>query len=178
MKRLVPVVAVIMLASPLFAGMGIGAFGNVSIPMGDFGDAAGTGFGGGAKFFYGALPNMKMVAEACYTTFGEKEEIEGEDWSFSIIPIVAGIDYNLMPGPMSVYVGVGGGLYMLGVKYDGESDSESKFGIYGGLGMELPIGESMTFDANVKFNHIFTEEEATQYLGINAGINYYFPMPL
>lgn len=175
MRKIATIIAVVVMAAPLFAGMGIGAFGNVSTPLGDFGDAAGIGFGGGAKFFYKALPNIGLVAEAGYTTFGEKESV---DVSCSIIPILVGINYNILPGPMNVYAGAGGGLYILGSKYDDESDSESKFGIYGDLGMELPIGESMTFDANVKFNHIFTEVKATEYIGINAGINYYFPMPL
>ncbi|MCK4330476.1 porin family protein [candidate division WOR-3 bacterium] len=180
MRRLIPVMAVVMIAAPVFAGMGIGGFGNFSMPMGDFGDAAGMGFGGGVKFCYDFSPTLGLGVEAGYVMFGEKEE--GFEFTWNMIPVIAGINYYFLPAPAKLYATAGGGLYIVGCKITigdvSESDSESKFGFFGGLGMEYPFGESMTFDANVKFNHVPSDGSSFQYIAINAGVNYYFPVGL
>ncbi|MCK4595226.1 porin family protein [candidate division WOR-3 bacterium] len=186
MRRLIPVMAVVMIAAPVFAGMGIGGFGNFSMPLGDFGDAAGMGFGGGVKFCYDFSPTLGLGVEAGYIMFGGETMdlgILGEwEYSYNMIPVLAGINYYVLPGPAKVYVTAGGGLYIVGWEVTigdvSESDSESKFGFYGGIGMEYPFGESTSFNANVRFNHILTEGDATQFIAINAGVNYYFPVGL
>jgi len=187
MKRLIPVLVVLMLAVPAFAGMGIGVFGNFSLPLGDFGEGYSIGFGGGAKFCYGFMPTLGVELDAGYLMFSAKDVPGDVSVSFSIIPILVGLNYYFPVVPVKIYVGAGGGMYMRSYSYSNAYDvdeSESDFGFFGALGMEYPFSETMCFEANVRFNHILSkdpDEEGSydsQYIGINAGIIYYFPMEM
>ncbi|MCK4353472.1 outer membrane beta-barrel protein [candidate division WOR-3 bacterium] len=186
MKKLIAILAIVVIAtSPTFAGMGIGGFGNFSMPFGDFKEASDMGLGGGAKFCYGVMPGMDVEVAAGYLMFSGKTIDMGilGKWTtdYSFIPITAGINYCFLTEPVKVYVAAGGGFYMCSfkgtVKVGGSSSStttsESKLGFATGLGMEYPISETMSFDLNAKYNHILTTD-ALQFFGINAGIIYYF----
>jgi opacity protein-like surface antigen len=67
------------------------AHGDLSLPMGSFGDFAGTGFGGGIG---GALPyneSLTLRGEVGYIHYGGKDFSVGawsESWNFSMIPIM------------------------------------------------------------------------------------------
>jgi hypothetical protein len=58
---------------PGFEKSTLGVYGTVSLPVGDFGDVAETGFGGGARFQYGTDTHVAFTASAGYLVWGKKE---------------------------------------------------------------------------------------------------------
>jgi hypothetical protein len=189
MKKLA-ICALVLLATSSVAyaggGMGLGVRGVAAFPMGDFGDFAGGGFGGGACFFYSFCPTMGVGVGVDYVMFGETEITEGEftiTYSYSMIPIRLAFLYMLMKGdPFSIYANGFAGFYMLSYDdswaMDGEvidecSDSDSKFGFGGGLGFLYMLSPTMALDIFGNFNHILTEGDATQYVDAGLGLIFF-----
>lgn len=70
----------------------LSAGGNLALPMGDFGDAAGTGFGVSVTGEYGLADNIVGTVTLGYLIWAE-ESFGGYDFSYSAIPILAGAKY-------------------------------------------------------------------------------------
>ena len=63
----------------------------------DFGDVAGTGFGGTAQFEMQFMPQLLGTATAGYITWGGKDFRLHSSYSYSAIPILVGAKYYFMP---------------------------------------------------------------------------------
>jgi opacity protein-like surface antigen len=161
MKKLVSV----LLLTFLFTGfinaqrnMSIGAGFVVSLPMGDFGDAANTGFGGTAAFEMEFMPQLIGVGQVGYITWGT----DVDEVSFSAIPILVGVKYFFVPGVG--FYGIGQlGLTIFsadtpefvtpfGTFGGSESSTEFTFGI--GAGYEVPVSSTVSLDFTGGFNLI------------------------
>ncbi len=98
------------------------AQGIVSLPTGDLGDFAGTGFGGGVGMTVPYSELLNFRAEAGYIMFGGKDFDGGlgvgtQKWSYSMIPIVALGEYKMkVEDPYFLLGGVG--FTMLKASYD------------------------------------------------------------
>ena len=175
MKKLVIcALAIAATTSMAFGGMGAEVKGLVALPMGDFGDAAGTGFGGGAKFVYG-MDMLQIGVGLDYVMFGEKEEGFPK---YSNIPIRLDFAYMFMPmeNPMNVYVDAFAAFNML--KWDlsdaDTSETFNKFGFGGGLGFMYMLSPTMALDISGNYNHILTEGSASAYIDAGIGLIFYF----
>ncbi|MFB5944794.1 outer membrane beta-barrel protein [Albibacterium profundi] len=63
---------------------------DVALPLGDFGEGFGTGFGATAKGLYGVSDEGQVGLTLGYIHFGSKEDLgEGNSVSFGVIPILA-----------------------------------------------------------------------------------------
>jgi len=128
------------------------AHGDLALPTGDFGDAAGTGFGGGVG---GAMPyneSLTLRGEVGYVHFGGKS-IGDFDWQYALIPILVLGEYQFdLDSP---FYGLGGiGMTMARFSFDwynpwtdtteNDSDSDSEFGI--ALGGGYHLNEQMTLE--------------------------------
>ena len=51
-----------------------------------------------------------------------------------------------------------------------ETETENKFGLAVGGGMEMPLTDTMNLIFQGLYRFIFTEEENTNFLGVTAGI--------
>lgn len=122
------------------------AHGGLTMPSGDFGDVAGTGFGGGVGGMMPYSETINLRGQVGYTYFGGKdEEVLGVDWSWnwSLIPIWFLGEYKFDP---AIY-GVGGlGMVMArsSFEYDhpvlgtiDESGSDTEFGFTFGAGYRM-----------------------------------------
>lgn len=137
--------------------------GNLALPMGSFGDFAGTGFGGTAQFELGFMPQMLGTATVGYITWGGKDVtvLGGKySYSYSAIPILVGAKYYFMPA--GGFYGHGQlGLYMFSAEVDmpaitvqgitvsaggSSSTSSSEFTFSFGAGYELPLSPTMMLD--------------------------------
>ncbi|NOX18452.1 MAG: hypothetical protein GXO87_09270 [Chlorobi bacterium] len=158
---------ILMFALVLLAGttqaqkgaMAVGVQAGLSLPMGSFSDAASLGFGGMGSFIYGINKSIDLVGSIGYITY--TTDVDG--WSWSTIPILAGARYYFGNGATRFYGLANIGIYAssstvtvdLGPYFGGSqsySASSSDFGFSFGGGVKLPIGKTMFFDANAKYN--------------------------
>jgi opacity protein-like surface antigen len=152
---------------------GIGGALEIAFPMGDFGNQAGTGFGVTANFQYGWKPNIDLMAQLGYISWGGKS-IGNYDYSIHAIPLQVGGKYYFTQETNRFYAGGLIGFHRFGitVKHTSVGDistSDGKFGIAPMAGYEMKIGEGMLLDASARYQ-IVTDN--LSYFGIRAGIIY------
>jgi hypothetical protein len=140
-KLLLAGLLVVMLAPAAQAdGLGItlGIEGAFVLPVGDWGDATGIGFGGMAKGAYSLNDEMSVALRVGYL-YHLSKDFGGTDVSTSELPILVGFRYQTALG---LYGDLSLGLVNLGATADvpgvGEtSDSEMKFGMLAGVGFNI-----------------------------------------
>ncbi|MBN1302152.1 MAG: outer membrane beta-barrel protein [Melioribacteraceae bacterium] len=144
----------------------------VALPMGDFGDIAGTGFGGSVRGEYPLNEKLVAIAELGYITWGEKEDL-GFKYSYSNIPVLVGAKYFFTK---NVYGIAQTGLNLFSWEFEAdlgwlgkvsESESSSEFGIGAGAGYEFKVG-NLVLDVNAIYQLI----SDLNYLGIRAGVKF------
>ncbi len=167
---LVAIICMLTCPGSAFAiGPKIGFGVDMALPSGDFGDAAGTGFGASARVEKGnIIPGLGFTLTAGYIQFGE-EKILGIDYKYSMIPVQVGAKYSLIG--TGLYGIVEAGVHIVSIEVLGESESETKFGIAPGVGFSKPIGPGLSFDVSAKYQHVSGEKDFDfQYFGIHAGV--------
>ena len=142
--------------------MAAGAGFIVSLPMGSFGDATKTGFGGTAAFEMSIIPQLVGVGNVGYITWGT----DIENGSFSAVPVTVGVKYYFVPN--IPFYGLGQiGLSFFSVDY-GTPKIETPFGNFGvdasassteftfviGAGYEVPVSPTVSLDFTGGFNVI------------------------
>jgi hypothetical protein len=158
-----------------------------ALPMGDFGDfydgAVVAGVAGGYMFTeqYGLVVGVdwnKFSANDDLMTALELLDPDAEDQTVQFIPVTTDFVATFPAGDFTPYVKGGLGMYFSSVEYtsDGHSDtsSDSDFGFNGGVGVKIPVAETTVFIVGASFHHILTEDEATQYFGVGAGVGFLF----
>jgi hypothetical protein len=152
---------------------GIGGALELAFPMGDFGDEAGTGFGVTANFQYGWKPNIDLMAQLGYISWGGKS-IGNYDYTIHAIPLQVGGKYYFTQETNRFYAGGLIGFHRFGVtikhtSYGDISTSDGKFGIAPMGGYEMQINKDMLLDLCARYQ-IVTDN--FNYFGIRAGIIY------
>lgn len=146
----------------------------VSLPMGDFGDGANTGFGGTVIFEMEFLPQLTGTLQSGYITFGT----EVDEVSFSMIPILVGGKYYFVPD-MGLY-----GQAQLGVSLFKAETPEvvTPFGTFGGsatsteftfalgAGYEIPVSSNFIVDIAGAFNIVSNANHITFRVGGKFGL--------
>lgn len=129
--------------------------GNVALPMGNFGDVAGTGFGGSAQFEMQFSPQLLGTASAGYISWGGKD-FGVFSYTYSAIPILVGAKYYF--APTGGFYGHGQlGLYMFTVDIKAPASTNQFINISGsstssdftfafGAGYELPLSPKLMLD--------------------------------
>lgn len=158
MKKLVVLIALLAFAVSFNAQskmkLGIGL--NANLPSGTFGDVAGTGIGGTAQLELGLTDQITGVATVGYITYGKKDLLGIGSYTYSCIPVAAGVKYHLANG----FYGIADvGLYSftadVEVSFGGftstASESSSEFGIGVGAGYCMPLGDKMGLDITAKY---------------------------
>jgi hypothetical protein len=147
--------AVINAQNRISAGAGL----VVSLPLGDFGNAANTGFGGTAAFELEFMSQLIGVGQIGYIVYGT----ESDAVDFSTVPVLVGVKYFFDP-VLGVY-GIGQvGLnffsttvqipQIFGFGGGSVSESSSKFSFVLGAGYEVPISPTFSLDFSGTFNLI------------------------
>lgn len=157
---------------PFSFGVSAGA----SLPMGDFGDAAETGYNvsGLIEARQSAGP-LGFRGEVGYHRFG----LKGLDGNFRMITGIANGLYRFSTQPgaqVAPYVIAGVGIYngkssasASGVTVS--SDAESKFGLNAGAGIDIPLSGIATF-IEARFHSVFTEGQKTNMIPVTVGIRF------
>lgn len=161
--------------------MGAGVQVGVGLPMGDFGDACKTGFGGSGTFLYSLNPELSLTGSIGYYTFTYKN---WSDASFSTVPVLVGARYALGKGSFAPYIGAELGFHfcsyqtkastsqVMGITYEmpSLSGNSTDFGFAPIIGFLMPISPKVNLDVNLKYNIISTSGSSSSFLGINAGV--------
>lgn len=160
----------------------VGPAAGLLVPVGDYKDAAKVGFGGGVDVDYVLSPGGSLGFNLAYNRNSFSDDLKAAlsfvagtpvDGHFTVIHY--GAHGKLFLSPESTtrpYFTVGGGLYSfkgtveaLGVS---GSDSETKAGINGGVGVLFDAGTSAHVGVQGTYHDIFTSDSSTQYM--NAAI--------
>ena len=166
MKKLFLISVLILGTVTANAQFKLGVNGGVQIPIGNFGDVANVGFGGGINAEYLLNESFGLGLDAGYYNFGT--EIDG--FSFNMIPITVGAKYYFLTEGIQPYAGAGLGIYGFGA----DSETNWNFGLAPVIGMQFALSDTFALDLNVKYNHVFTKGSATSTFGINVGVVYKF----
>ena len=174
MRKLYYVLALTLFSSMTFAQKGFHSIGvgvEGALPMGDFGDAFGIGYGATGKAFYGITESGDITGTVGYLRFGMKDESDFMSGSMGIIPIMFGYRHRFG----GLYGEPQLGLHMLkskakitedfglGLTGIGSSASETKFslGIGGGYATEK-------LDLGVRYQIV----DNMNYIGLRIGYNF------
>lgn len=142
----------------------------ISLPMGDFGDAANLGFGFLGNFLYGVTPDIDLTGSIGYFTWGS----DADNVSFSDVPLLFGGRYYFNRSEFTPY-----GLAQLGLHFRsfevekittafgtfGGSTSDTEFGINLGGGFLYNMGNLM-LDVNASLNIVSDQNS----INIMAGV--------
>ncbi len=171
---------------------GFGVSAGAAVPTGDAGDAFDVGYSidGIITLRVPTLP-VSFRGEVGYTRFALKERSvdDGEGGTVNvsgnqrIISGVANAVLSFPAGPTAVvrpYLIGGVGLYNGrasgrvsggGIGVDVDSESETRFGLNGGIGIEIPLS-GITGFGEVRYTSVFTEGTNTNFLPIRFGIRF------
>ena len=152
--------------------------GGLTLPLGDFGDAAGTGFHGlAAVAFAPANFPVGFQIDGMFHRLGiDDDPIGGDvDANFQIIQGTANAVYRFVTAEdtkVRPYLIGGVGLYnskLTGDDVPAGLDSETDFGINAGAGFDFVAGAVGLF-VEGRFHNIFTEDESTNFIPITVGV--------
>lgn len=165
----------------------VGIMADASFPLGDFGEGWSTGFSGHAVIGYMVARSILLNLTAGYITFSEKESVEGEDVSYSWIPILLGANYVFNPGQKFMpFIGLALGLYLISYSYSysytlfGQTYTESgdandtEFGIAPRLGAYYLASAALLITIMAQYDLIFTSGSTTSSLAAMLGFMYAF----
>ena len=173
MKKIILTGALLLalVSSGSAAGIGVGGFGGVSIPIIQEDQGNGTVFGLRAKLKL--IPGFTVEPVLGFNQFGDA------DTDFGSLPgsKVTYYGVDLILGGMGIPVGprvylVGGGAFY-SFSRDNLED-ETRLGLSAGLGIEIGLGKTLGLDFRGKF-HLITQEGggSRKMANITGGINYY-----
>lgn len=164
----------------------VGMTGGAGVPMGDYGDAAGTGWHLGATGTHQVNDTWGFGGDLCYHSWGGSEELNdaleatfgpGSEMSFAALQATAHAVMNFQTsGSVHPYAKFGMGLYSIGAKLEtpsGDDDtSESKFGFNIGAGMNFPSSSNMRWGVAGAYHIIPAEDEfGTDLNFMQLGVN-------
>lgn len=147
----------------------------ISLPMGDFGESANTGFGATAVFELGFMPQLIGVANIGYISYGT----DVDEVSFSSVPLIFGVKYFFVPG-IGFY-----GIGQLGLNFFSTSVDIPEIGGFGGgsasatsteftfvigAGYQLPVGSNVYLDFNGTFNLVSDFNNLQFWAGAKFGL--------
>ena len=182
MKKLLSVFFAVILFAGLLNAQGKKSLGvglNVALPMSNFGDVAGTGFGGTAVFELEFAPQIVGTGTAGYISWGGKD-FGSFSYSYSAIPILVGVKYFFMPAG-GFYANGQLGFYLFsadvdvpattvaGITFGGSTSSSStEFAIALGAGYEVPVSPTLIVDIGASYIIISN----FGHVGIRGGVKF------
>ncbi len=168
----------------------VGIMADISFPMGDFGDAASTGFSGHAMIGYMIARSLLINLMVGYQTYGAKEEQEGYDYSASWVSVLVGLNYIFNPGKKFMpFVGFAVGLYFFSTTVTTPSVTIPGFGTIGGgevsgssteigiaprAGFYYLLAATTMLAVTLQYDVIFSEGSSTSALAVMIGAMFAF----
>lgn len=164
------VAAVSTAAEAQQASKGLGVYGGIALPMGDFGDAAELGFQLGGQFAIPMQGPLGLRFNADWSRFGLPDNVDG---SWTLLGAMANLTYDIGTDTgFHPYLLGGLGFYQYKLDVDGlgsADDSDLAFNI--GAGYHFNAGNSKLF-AEIRYVSIMAEGDALTMLPVTIGIRF------
>lgn len=150
--------------------------GGVSVPTGNFDDAAKLGWHGtaGVSFFPSNIP-VGFQVDGTYSQFSDESPLDVKD---QLIYGTGNVVYKFSTAEdtrFRPYLIGGVGVYNFKLKGDdvpsGFDDSQTKFGLNAGAGFDFKAGAAGLF-LEGRFHNIFTEGDNTQFIPLTVGVRF------
>ena len=159
------------------AGAKFSLGGGLSVPLGDFGDDAGTGWHGLAAVSFAPTGSpVGVQVDGMFQRFGlDDSPFFGDDANFRMIQGTANAVYKFQTSEdtkVRPYLIGGVGLYngkVTGDDVTGDPESQTDFGINAGAGFDFVAGAVGLF-VEGRFHNVFTEDESTNFIPITVGV--------
>ncbi len=152
---------------PAWDKMSLGANFEVSLPMGDFGNVAGTGYGGNVRYQYGTGTNVAFTATAGYLVWTSKDLGGSTSVQPQAFNVFLGGKYFL---PSGFFGSLEGGLYFMSYTYTGNvigaSGNATRFMIPIGIGYQ-----TMGYEVGVRYMPTYRE-----FNNFSFTVGYNFPL--
>jgi hypothetical protein len=154
--------------------------GGLTVPLGDFADAVGTGFHGlAAVGFQPANFPVGIQVDGMFQRFGvDDDPVFGDvDANFRLLQGTVNAVYAFQTSPDSKirpYLIGGVGLYNAKVTGDdviGDPESETDFGINAGAGFDFTAGAVGLF-VEGRFHNVFSDPDNTNFIPISVGVRF------
>lgn len=164
------VAAVSTAAEAQQASKGLGVYGGIALPMGDFGDAAELGFLIGGQYSIPLQNALGLRFNADWSRFGLPD---GFDGSWTMLGAMANLTYNIETGTgLKPYLLGGLGFYNTKLDIDGlGSDDSSDLAFNIGAGYNFTAGGRSLF-TEIRYVSIQGEGDALTMLPITIGIRF------
>ncbi len=168
-------------AAPALAqGAKFSVGGGLTMPLGDFGDFASTGWHGlAAVGFQPANLPVGFQIDGMYQRLGVEDAPDDFDGNTQVIQGTANVVYTFTTAEESTFHPyLIGGVGMYNFKPTGDDlealvgdESETDFGINAGAGFDFQAGAVGLF-VEGRFHNVFTEGESTNFIPITVGIRF------
>ena len=166
-----------------------GLQGGASMPTGDYGDVAATGWNFGGQADYWMNSQWGFGADAAYHANSASDAVKtalavsdpGAEMKFSTIQIGAHATYMIptQGGNMFPYLQAGAGNYNLKTKIEGGvapgDASESKFGFNMGAGVDFRATPTVNLGVNGTYHYISADPSALNWFGIEGRVTFKMP---
>ena len=152
----------------------LGLWGCAAFPTGDLADTSDNGGGGGLGVGMLVNPMVLLKATASYHRFSDDNATSGTiEGAFAPLEVGSNLYFGYL-GALRPYVSLHGGWFVAAKDFD-----ESDFGIGGGPGIDIPIGDgnkSIFIEPN--YNIVFGDnDENIEYWTINIGFSFAMTPP-
>jgi hypothetical protein len=173
-------------ASHAAGGITLGAQGGLSLPIGDFADAASTGFHIGGTGTYMMGDDLGFGGSILFHSFGVNDDYEeaqavqagtSVDVSFSTLQVTAHALYKLPGGEgMAPYLKGGLGIYNSSAKVEypdgGSDDSNADIGLHFGGGVHYARGGAIGYGLEAAYHYVASEGDATNLLTVSGTLTF------
>jgi outer membrane protein W len=187
-KSLFLVIAVLLLVpAAAFAngGWSIDARAGLGIPMGDLKDAYKSGLLVGVEASKMMSTNLAIGVDGNYIKNNPNDDYQASlpatsDAELKFMHYGAHAKYMLgsSSSKMMPYLVGGAGLYNIKAEVTDpdpllESEfSDTKFGVRGGIGVNMMVGQSWGIGVQADYNDVFTDGGSSQFVGLSAGLHW------
>ena len=182
MKKLLVVLAAIILIATVASAQNLWGQGKMSygggvelaLPMGDWGNAVGTGFGVFGLFQYGLNQDMLITGQLGYTMWSSKDWGGGYKGKASSFEILGGVKYNLSKQVTPGFYALGQlGIHAVSTTTTTPSSPGITFGgvTYGGYAGGDVTGSASKFVINLGVGYQYTNFDASVKYVINGDIS-------
>ncbi len=177
MKRVVLSMFAVALAaqvstSSLQAQVSVGVGGGLTVPLGDFGDAAKLGWHGLAHLGYGLPSGLGFRGEFFY---GQNKVDANVDAKFKLAGGMGSVTYDFQTsGGLKPYILGGVGYFQVKAEGGGGSVSESKVAFGGGAGLKFKAGSDANIFVESRYLSVSTSGSSTTFVPLTVGVSFGF----
>jgi hypothetical protein len=181
LKYFIIFISALLISTNIYGQIRIRLQGSAAIPTGYTEDIVSVGFGSSFNLSYAFNSNFEVSFSSGYYKFGYLENLPDYTFSFSTIPVLVGVRYNILDYNFIPYIGLEAGGYfsrfnlVIDYGYFGKVNvvtNDRSWGISPEAGFKINLTPELDLDVNAKYNRINTIYITRAYVFIQTGFTY------